>query len=254
MKLHRVPLGILQALIVAGFVCAWEALGRAGLLSAVFFPTPSVILETLAGLLASGELASHLQATITRMAGGFLLGGSAGLAIGLPMGWFPGFRRLVDPFVAALHAVPKISLLPLIMIVVGIGEAPTLVIVALASFFPMAINALAGVQQISPLYCEVARNYGAGPFQMFRRVILPASLPMLFAGARLALNAALVVTIAVELVVAQRGLGAMIWQSWETLRVEALYASILTTALLGLTFNLGLGLLARWAMPWRPAR
>jgi ABC-type nitrate/sulfonate/bicarbonate transport system permease component len=250
--LRRIPLEVLQVLIGVFFLCSWEWLGRAGLLSPVFFPTPSVILRTLIRLLSTGELAAHLQVTLARTAAGLFLGGTMGLLIGLPMGWFPRFRRFMDPFVAGFHAVPKISLLPLIMIVAGIGEAPNLVIIALASFFPMAINALAGVQQISPLYGEVARNYGAGPLQTFRRVILPGSLPLLFAGMRLAVNSALVVTIAIELVVAQQGLGSMIWQAWETLRIEALYASILMTAVLGVAFNLILGRLARWAIPWRP--
>ncbi|MFZ0427310.1 MAG: ABC transporter permease subunit, partial [Acidobacteriota bacterium] len=150
----RFPVRGLQALIALACVGSWETLGRAGWLSPIFFPTPWVILKTLIALLSSGELVTHLAATLLRVTCGFVLGGVVGLLIGLSMGWSRRLRELLDPFVAALHAVPKISLLPLIMIVMGIGEAPNLVIIGLASFFPIAINALSGVRQIDPLYCE----------------------------------------------------------------------------------------------------
>ncbi len=240
-----------QLLIAAGFVGTWEILGRAGLVSSLFFPAPSVILRNLVDLFRTGELVVHLGATMSRMAGGFLMGGILGVMIGLPMGWSPRLQGFLDPFVAALHPVPKIALLPLVMIVLGIGEAPNLVVIGLASFFPMLISSLAGVHQISPLYCEVAKNYGATSLRMFHRVIFPRSLPLIFAGIRLALNSALVVTISVELVAAETGLGSMIWTAWENLRIEALYATVFLTALLGLSFSLVLNRLARWAIPWQ---
>ncbi|HXK61680.1 MAG TPA: ABC transporter permease [Acidobacteriota bacterium] len=240
-----------QALIAIAFLATWEIAGRAHFISPIFFPVPSVVVRTVFDLFRSGELIVHLGATLSRMAGGFLVGGLPGVMLGLLMGWSPRLKVLLDPFVAALHPVPKISLLPLVMILLGIGEAPNLVVIGLASFFPMLISSLAGVQQISPLYCEVAKNYGATTLRMFHRVILPGSLPLVFAGIRLAVNSALVVTISVELVAAQTGLGSMIWTAWETLRIEALYATVLLTALLGLTFSVVLNHLARWAIPWQ---
>ena len=248
------PLGLrtLQVLVVGGLLAIWEIAGRAGWVSPVFFPTPWAIFKLTVELFRTGELTAHLGATLSRMIGGFLLGGVIGVLIGLPMGWSAPIRRFLDPFVASVHAIPKISLLPLIMIVIGIGEAPKLVIIGLASFFPMVINSLAGVQQISPLYCEVARNYGAGSWGILRKVILPGSLPMIFAGIRLAFNSALVLTIAVELVTADTGLGALIWTAWETFRIGALYAAVFITALLGVLFNFVLGRIARWAIPWQP--
>ena len=137
----------------------------------------------------------------------------AGLSIGILMGWSSSARQIMDPLIAALHPVPKISIFPLIMIIFGIGALSKILVIAIAAFFPMVINTMAGVRNISPIYFEVAINYGASPSQVFRQVILPGSSPMILAGIRLALNLSLSITTSVELVMGRNGLGAMIWNS-----------------------------------------
>ena len=118
----------------------------------------------------------------------------------------------------------------------------------------MFINCMAGVQQISPIYFEVANNFKANPFKVFRQVVWPGSLPMVIAGMRLALNIALLLTITVELVTAQEGLGVTIWFAWETLRTEELYAGLIVIAALGIGFNLLLQRFRLYLVPWRPER
>jgi NitT/TauT family transport system permease protein len=166
------------------------------------------------------------------------------------MGWSTRLRSFFDPIVAALHPIPKISVLPLIMVVFGIGEVSRLVIVAIASFFPMLINSMAGVLQINPIYFDVAKNYGAGRLNLFRRLILPGSLPFVLTGARLALNSAFVITIVVEMVFARQGVGQMIFYAWQTFRIEELYASILVISVFGITLNFLLRRLKRLVVPW----
>ena len=252
-RFHQTQIFGRQHIVVAALVLGmWEILGRNGWLSPLFFPIPSVIFATLIKLLTSGELTEHLVTTLYRLWLGLVTGGTVGLLLGLFMGWSTRLRRFLDPFVAAAHPVPKISLLPLFIILLGIGDLSKIVVVGLASFFPMLINAMVGVQQIDPIYYQVATNYGAKPIQVFTKVVFPGSLPLVLAGTRLALNAALMVTIAVELVTAQYGLGAMIWQAWETLHIEALYASILVTAFLGILFSWILRRLSRILVPWQP--
>lgn len=158
---------------------------------------------------------------------------------------------MVDPLVAATHPIPKLAILPIVMIIFGIGETSKLVIIALTVFFPMLINAMAGARQISPIHFEVASNYGASPLRVFWRVVVPGSLPFALAGARLALNVGLLLTIAVEMVSAQRGLGSMVWFAWQTLRTEELYASIFVTAALGVGFNTILQRLTAYLVPWQ---
>jgi ABC-type nitrate/sulfonate/bicarbonate transport system permease component len=241
----------LSAAFVVVALTVWEWQVRTGGLSALFFPAPSAIARTLVRLLINGELAVNVGATLSRLFLGFALGSLRGLILGLAMGWSRRLRVVVDPFIAAAHPVPKIAVLPLIMIIFGIGESSKVVVVAVAVFFPMLINTMAGVRQISPIHFEVAENYGASLLKVFTRVIAPGSLPLVLTGARLALNVGLLVTIAVELVAAQEGLGEMIWFAWETLRTEELYASLIVIAALGIGLNFLLQRLTARLVPWQ---
>jgi NitT/TauT family transport system permease protein len=241
-------------ILVVAALLLWEALARAGVISAFYFPAPLKVADTLAELVASGELMAQLHITLARMLPGLLLGGIPGLALGLAMGWSARLRAVVDPLVAALHPVPKMAILPLVLVVFGIGETSKIVLVGLATFFPMVINAMAGVRQINPIHFEVAKNYGARPLQVLWRVVLPGSLPLTLSGLRLALNMAFHVTIALEIVAATTGLGALLWLSWEVLRVHLMLATLVVIAALGISFNLILQWLAGRLVPWQPDR
>jgi NitT/TauT family transport system permease protein len=242
---------VVTVALFAVAVGAWEALCRLGALPRLFFPPPSAVAVTLQRLLASGELIQHLAATLSRVLLGFVLGGVPAYFIGVWMGWSPTARRLLDPFVAALHPVPKISMLPIIMIVLGVGATSRIFVVALSTFFPLLINTMAGVRQIHPIYFEVARNYGAGRSQLLRKVVAPGSLPFVLAGARLALNIGLSLTIAVELITAQKGIGSMIWLAWQTLRIEDLYAGVVMAAAIGIAVRVLIQLLTARFVPWQ---
>lgn len=229
----------------------WELSVYMTWLSALFFPAPSVILSTFIKLMVNKKIVESTGITLWRVFQGLLLGGISGLILGLILGWSPRLYRVINPLVAAGHPVPKIAILPLIMIIFGIGESSKIVVIALTTFFPILINTALGVQQISPIHFEVAKNYGANTIKTFTRVIIPGSLPMILAGLRLSLNLAILVAIAVEMVSAQRGLGAMIWLAWQTLRTEELYVSLGVTAALGIIFNFLLQRLAKTLLPWR---
>jgi len=235
--------------IVVGLLLVWELVMRLGY-SSIFIPAPTAIAKSLAGSIASGALAPHLSATLLRVGGGLLLGGSVGLALGLAMGWWRGLRTAVDPLVAAAHPIPKLTLFPLFIVLLGIGESAKIMVVAAAAFFPMVINTMAGVRQISPIYFDVARNYGASRRQIFSRVLLPGSLPPILIGVRHAANVAFLSTVGVEMVMAQTGLGSLVWLSWQVLRVEQLFATLFVIALIGVSLNAGLNWIAWRAAPW----
>ena len=232
----------------------WEWLVRAGVMSALFFPAPSVVARKLGQWIGNGHIIPHLAATLSRVWIGFAVGGGCGLLLGIVMGWSRRIREVTNPFISAAHPIPKISILPLIMIVFGIGETSKVVVVAIAAFFPMVINTTAGISQIDHRYFEVVKNYGATTLKTIRRVVIPGSLPFILTGSRLALNTSLVISIAIELVSAQEGLGALIWLSWETLRTEELYASLAVTALLGIGINSLLSLLMKLIVPWQQSQ
>jgi ABC-type nitrate/sulfonate/bicarbonate transport system permease component len=240
----------LPGLIVLVGLIVWELLSRAGLISLLFFPPPSVILRALFEMITSGKITIHLTTTLARIGLGFLIGGVFGLILGLGMGWSPRLQKIADPIIAAVHPIPKIAIFPLIMIIFGIGEISKIVAIAVASFFPMLINSMAGVRQIHPIYFEVTQNYGASRWNTFKRVVLPGSLPMILTATRLSLNMALVITIAVELISANEGLGVMIWYAWQILRIEDLYASLIVISILGISLNQLLQWLSKRVVPW----
>lgn len=238
------------ALVVAAGLGLWEILARSGTISPTFFPPPSRIATALAKALLHGDMAAEAWITVVRVLAGFALGAGPGLVLGLAMGASSRVRAQLDPLVAAAHPIPKIAVLPLILVIFGIGEASKVVLGAVGAFFPMAINTMAGVRQISPIHFEVARSYGATRFKLFTRVVLPGSLPFALTGARLSLNVALMLTIAGELVAAQRGLGQMLWFAWQTFRIEQVYAGLVAISAIGIGLNVILARFSVWAMPW----
>jgi NitT/TauT family transport system permease protein len=213
--------------ITAALLLVWETASHQGWLSALFFPAPSIIARTTVRLSLEGPLLQNTGTTLLRIALGVFVGGGLGALLGLVMGMSRPLRRVAEPFVSAAHPIPKVAIFPLILIMFGIGESSKVAIVALAAFFPMLISTMNGVSQIQSIYFEVAQNYGAGRLQEFTRVVLPGSLPSMLTGLLLALNIALLLCIAVEMISASQGLGAMIWMSWQTLRTEELYAALL---------------------------
>jgi len=245
---------IQRSLLLMLGLLLWQWLGVTDRISTLFFPTPSAILTTLWDLAASGVLWQHLGATLQRVLLGLLLGGIPAVLLGVFMGWSAFFRSLMDPVIAALHPLPKIALLPLIMILFGIGDMSKIVAVAIGAFFPLLINSMAGVAQIESIYFEAARLFRANRLLTFRRVILPGSLPLILTGARLALNTAVLITISVEMVAARQGLGALIWISWELFQTEWLYAGLLVIGLLGIAFNQLIKLMQTRLVPWQAHR
>jgi NitT/TauT family transport system permease protein len=245
---------LISGLIFAGLLLSWELAVQFGVISPLYFPPPSFIFQKIGFLLGNGTLLDNTLITLARMLIGLVIGGSLGLILGLIMGWSESFREVVDPFVAAIHPLPKIAILPLIMVIFGIGNFSIMIVVAAGAFFPMLINTMSGVVQIHPIHFDVARNYKANSMKVFQRVILPGSAPSILAGLRLALNTTLLITVAVEMVSSLSGLGGMIWMAWTTMRIEEIYASLVVITLFGISINLLLMLLTAWLLPWQENR
>jgi NitT/TauT family transport system permease protein len=166
------------------------------------------------------------------------------------MGTWRGLRTILDPVVAAVHPMPKLALFPLLIVMLGIGEQSKIAAVSVGAFFPMVLNTMAGVRAISPVHLELARNYGASRWLLFRRVLLPGSVPMILTGLRLATNVAFHGTIGVEMVGSRNGLGSLLWLSWQTFRIEQLFATLTVVALIGIGLTSLLREIARRGAPW----
>ena len=233
-------------------LAGWELVVRLGWYTGLFFPAPSAVGAALAQAAADGLLWLHLSATLLRIGAGLAIGGTVGLLLGLAMGSWRGLRTVIDPLIAAVHPVPKLALFPLLIVLLGIGERSKIASVAVGAFFPMVINTTAGVRAISPVHVDLARNYGASTWKMFGRVLFPGSLPMILTGLRLSANVAFHATIGVEMVGSRVGLGSLLWLSWQTFRLEQLYATLTVIALVGLGLTVSLRLIARRSAPWLP--
>jgi ABC-type nitrate/sulfonate/bicarbonate transport system permease component len=232
----------------------WEIAVRAGLVDARFFPAPSRILGTLVRLAESGELWTNTWASLQRLLWGALVGMVPALVLGLLVGLYRPVRTIVEPLVAATYPVPKSAILPLILLIFGLGEASKIAMVAIGVFYPVLINAAAGVREIDPIYLDVGRNFGASRWQVFRTIALPGALPLVMTGIKLGLGMGLILIAIAEMVGARSGLGYMIWNAWEVLSVETMYVGLLTIALMGFLFTLALNELEHWIIPWKSDR
>jgi NitT/TauT family transport system permease protein len=188
--------------------------------------------------------------SLWRIFWGFLLGALPGVVVGLFMGMSRTLRAILDPIVSAVYALPKIAILPLVMLIFGIGEMSKIILVAVATFALVLINVMAGVPGIDPILVEAAKSFGAARPQLFWHVILPGALPIIFTGLRLGLGVSLVVIIAAEFVAAKSGIGYLIWFSWSTLVTEEMFVGLMVISALGMAFTEGLKRLERLIIPW----
>ena len=234
-----------------GLLLVWELLIRAGLGDRRFIPAPSDIAVRFWQLTVNGELAMHTAATLWRVLAGFVIGAVPAVAIGLLMAMFRPVRIFFDPLVAALMPIPKVALMPLLLLAFGFGDASKIALVATAVFFPVVVNAYAGAANIERIYWDVARNYGASTYVMFTRVVFFGALPLIFAGLRIALAVSFVVLVAAEFVASKTGIGYLIWNSWELLQVDYMFVGIILIGILGLITAVLFQEIERKLIPWK---
>lgn len=233
------------------FLLAWELLVRVHVLDSRFFPAPSTIFVTLWGMIQSGMLFSDLHISLTRIIGGFFLGAVPGLIIGLTMGLFPIVKIILDPIIAATYPIPKLALMPLIMILLGLTEIEKMTIIALGTFFLVLMNTLAGVINLDKIYMDVAKNYGASKKDYYLTVALPGALPMIFTGIKLGMGTALLLIVAAEMNGASAGIGYRIWESYSIFNIPEMFVSFIMMSLLGYIFTVFLDELERLIVPWK---
>lgn len=229
----------------------WEILARVGILDTRFFPAPSQILSTLLTMMKSGELQDDTLISMTRLAVGFLVGGIPALIIGVIMGLNSTLRAMIDPLIAATYPIPKSSILPLALLVLGLGEASKIFMVAIGVFYPIAMNAMAGVREINKVYLDVGHNFKASRWDVFRTIALPGAMPMIMTGIKLGVGMGLVLIAIAEMVGAKSGLGYLIWNAWETFAVDQMYVGLFVIALIGFALTLLLNELEKVLVPWK---
>jgi len=215
-------------------VAAWEVVARSGAVPAVFLPPPSTVAMELARMAVRGELARSLGLSLGRIGLGFLLGSGAGLLVGTFAGASARVEAVVDPLLSATYPIPKIALLPLLVLWLGIGEASKVAVIAIGAFFPVAVGAMAGIRGTDPLLVRVAVSLGATPLQVIFKVRFPSALPVIFAGLRLAAGMSLLLVVSAEMIAATAGIGFTILHAGDLMQTPRLLAAIVVLSVFGI--------------------
>lgn len=249
--LERKELKAARALSLVGLVLLWELLARVGWVPRLFLPAPSDVVGEAVEMVASGELFLHLGSSLVRLAWGFAFGALAGISVGVGVGFFSLAEAVGTPVIAATFPIPKIALLPLLILWLGIGEPSKVAVIALGVFFPMAINTFTGVRHADPLLVKAAVSFGAGRWSVIRKVMLPSALPMIFAGLKLGAGTALLLLVAAEMIAVESGIGFLILHAGNLMVTTKLMVGIVVLSLLGVCSHWFLNWLERVVIPWR---
>jgi len=247
-RFARPALGLALPVVLA---VAWEFIVRMGWASGRLAPPPSVIFATFVDLARTGELQRHTLVTLGRVAAGFGIGVAAATFIGAAAGYSPLVRRLIDPSIQGLRAIPSIAWVPLFILWLGIFEASKVTLIAVGAFFPVYLNTMAGIQQVDRKLVEVARVHGYGGVGLVRRVLLPAMLPAYVTGLRGGLGLAWMFVVAAEFMGASEGLGFLLIDGQQTGRPANIIAAILLFAVFGKLSDVALARTARRFVAWQ---
>jgi len=245
--LVRVPIGVVSPIAL---LAIWELAARLDAINVAFFPAPTTILATAAAQAQTAQFWGDIAISLQRIAIGLVMGAVPGVVVGLAMGLFRPVREALNPLIAALFPIPKIALLPLLLLIFGIGETSKYVTIAINVFFLMTINTFAGVAGTPRIYFEVARNLKASRRMTYLSVALPGALPGILTGLRICMGTALILLVAVEFSTADSGVGYRIWWAWTVFWVDTMYVGFLVIAVLGLCFSYAVDLLEKIVIPW----
>lgn len=228
----------------------WEIASRANLIDRRILPPPTTVAVTIASMIATGGLLTQAGYTLARFFAGLVFGLVPGTLIGLAMGVSPWTRSIVQPLVAAFYPLPRIALFPLVLILVGLNEKSNVILIALGPLFTMIITTMAAVLNVDPIYKDVAQSFEARPRELYFDVMFPAALPVIMGGFRVSVGLALLNTVAVEFLVADSGLGHVIWNSWTVLSLSQSIAGLVVTAIIGFTLYSLVGVIEKRVTPW----
>jgi NitT/TauT family transport system permease protein len=238
-------------LAFALIIAAWQAASSSGLLPELLMPSPLQVARAFGELWQSGRLPGDLGASLYRVLWGWFLGTAAGLAAGVAMGIWTTPRAIGIPIVSALFPIPKIALLPLLILWFGIGEPSKIATIALGVFFPTVITGYSAVDSVPRNLIRMAQSFNLPRREIIRKILLPGAMPAILAGFRISSSIALILLVAAEMIGAERGVGAFILQAGNLMQTDQLVAGVVVLSLLGLAISALLGRLERALLRWR---
>ena len=249
-----------RVIVPVTLLIAWELFSRSGILPASLLPAPSKVMWSLADWIFgidestqaySGHWIKDAVASCTRVAAGYCIAAISGTVLGISIGWWRWVERAVEPTLQMLRPVPPVSWIPLAIIWFGIADKPAIFLVFLGAFFPVLMNTIHGVKTIDKGLIRAAAMMGATEGQLLRYVVLPAALPSIFAGLRIAVGTAWMLSVTAEMVAVKSGLGYSLWDSYYFLRFDLVLAAMVSIGLMGFGSDLLLKYLMRPLLHWQ---
>jgi NitT/TauT family transport system permease protein len=226
---------VLPALSIVLVIVVWEVMVRWRGITPIFLPAPSSIAVYLWRMLADGTMEYHLGITLLRIFAGFFVAAITGIALGVAMGMSRMVARIADVWIAALYPLPKISLIPLLLIWLGSGEAYRIVISAVTAFFPIVISTYAGIRQADRGLIKAAQDLGANARQIQLKVVIPAAMPSILSGLQLGMGVAIILIVAAEMIggSSQSGMGYLLISAGQVMETEKVFAALVVLAVMG---------------------
>lgn len=239
--------------VIVSFLVLWQVSSTRGWVNPAVFPPLDVILSALWNGIASGALLDDIAISFQRSGIAFVTAVVVGIPLGLFMGQIRAVEQALDPILQLFRQTSALALYPVFILLMGLGETSKVFVIFWATLFPILLATIGGVKEVDKKLIEMARTYGAGPLTIFRRVILPASVPAIFVGLRLSATTALLLLIAAEMIGANKGIGFQVMNAQYNFQIPLMFAAILLLAFLGLAANALLVLLqrrlCRWSQP-----
>jgi ABC-type nitrate/sulfonate/bicarbonate transport system permease component len=248
-----------EAMILGGtavffILVVWEACWAAGCISPLFFSGPSAVARQFYETLVHGTLLADMAYSGRNFAIGFALAAVAGVVLGVIIGWYRRFRLLVDPFLNALYATPRLAMMPLIIIWFGIGMWSKVFIVFLSAFFPILVNTVGGIKMIDTDLLRAARAFCASDWQIFKTLALPGSVPFILTGMRQGVALGLIGVVVGEMFGGSEGVGFMVAYGGQTFQTDTVFVGVVIIAFAGILLTSLAERLERRFSRWRPER
>lgn len=245
---------VLRYLLPLLVLAVWDLASRMGLVSSLFLPSPSEIVESIWRLQVEDDLATNFYDTVIRLLSGSVLGSLAGMLTALLMVAFRPIGRGLDPIITGLYALPKVAFLPLLVIWLGIGEPSKIMLIASGAYFPVLVNIYAGARHVNPVLIRAARNLGASKRQVLWRVILPAVTPELFAGLKIGLGVALTLAVYAEMIGVGSGIGYLTQTSASLFEMGKAYGALVVLIVIAFGTQKILLMIQNYVCAWQHDR
>ena len=251
-RLSRYEATLIGAGSVLLFLVVWQGVAAARLVPPLFLPGPLDVVDAFSALFRQGTIWNDIWVSTQEVLWGYSLAIAIGLPLGLLMGWYRRLFYALDPFVSFFYSTPRVALLPLLIIWLGIGMNSKIAVIFLGAFFPILVNTVVGVRNLDAALIKAARSFGASDAQIFRTLALPGSVPFILAGLRLGVGHALTGVVVGELIAAQAGVGLMMAQAGSTFQTPKVFAGLFIIAGAGILITAAIQRLEHRFQAWMP--